>query len=114
MPVKPFLMSELRKTMPTSPAARHKDNIGTGSYNRFIPLANRGRILSAGKRLLSDDDVIPASPKMPRFDSNLVFEKLAAQDKLLEEAKAAMAEAKTVLDTCFKAEDSPLGVSSVS
>jgi len=109
MPVKPFLMSDLRKSMTSSPAGKHRDNIGTGNYNRFNPLASKGRTLSVGKRLLSDDDVTPASPKMPRFDSNLVFEKLASQDKLLEEAKAAMAEAKVVMDTCFKAEESPLG-----
>ena len=109
MPVKPFLMSDLRKSMTSSPAGKHRDNIGTGNYNRFNPLASKGRTLSVGKRLLSDDDVTPASPKMPRFDSNLVFEKLASQDKLLEEAKVAMAEAKAVMDTCFKAEESPLG-----
>ena len=102
-------MSDLRKSMTSSPAARHRDNIGTGTYNRFNPLTSRGRILSVGKRLLSDDDATPASPKIPRFDSNLVFEKLASQDKLLEEAKTAMAEARAVLATSFKAEDSPLG-----
>jgi len=109
MPVKPFLMSELRKNMPSSPAARHTSNIGVGNYNRFNPLVNRGRIKSVGKRLLSDDDVIPASPKNPRFDANLVFDKLASQDKLLEDAKTAMAEAKVALAACFTDDGGPLG-----
>jgi len=110
MPVKPFLMAELRKSMPASPSAHHKSSIGNGSYNRFNLLAPRGRILSAGKRLLSDDDSTPASPKLPRIDANVVFDKLASQDKHLEEAKAAIKVANDSLTQAGIPVDGGLGL----
>jgi len=110
MPVKPFLMSELRRTMPPSPADKHRSSVGIGKYNRFSMLApDRGRTLSTGKRLLSDDDVIPASPKIPRFDSNQVFEKLASQDKYLDEAKVALKAATDTFAWLYKPDDGGLG-----
>ena len=111
MPVKPFLMSDLRKSAPPlSPAIQHRSSIGNGMYNRFNLLDPiRGRTLSAGKRLLSDDDAPPASPKVPRFDSNQVFEKLASQDKLLEEAKNSLKVAKEAVARLYKPDDGALG-----
>jgi len=90
--------------------AQHQTNLGAGTYNRFNLLApNRGRILSTGKRLLSDDDVAPASPKIPRLNSNQVFEKLASQDKLLEEAKKSLKVARDAFAPLYRQDDGGLG-----
>jgi len=103
-------MSDLRRIAPPSPMAQHRTHIGNGSYNRFNLLAPpRSRILSAGKRLLSDDDAVPASPKIPRLSSNQVFEKLASQDKLLDEAKSALKTARDALVAHYRPDDGGLG-----
>jgi len=110
MPVKPILMSDLRKTAPSSPMAQHRNQIGNGAYNRFNLLAPaRNRILSAGKRLLSDDDVAPASPKIPRLSSTQVFDRLASQDKLLDAAKASLKTARDALILHYRPDDGGLG-----
>ena len=109
MPVRPFLMADLRAA-PPSPSVAHRGNIGTGTYNRFNLLApNRGRILSTGKRLLSDDDNPAAPPKIPRFDANQVFEKLAAQDTLLDAAKNSLCLARAAIGLHYKQDDGALG-----
>ena len=110
MPVKPFLMSDLRKSAPSSPSVQHRSHIGNGSYNRFSLLAPaRNRAPSSGKRLLSDDDAVPASPKMPRLSSNQVFDKLASHDKLLDAARASLKTAKDALVLHYRPDDGGLG-----
>ena len=110
MPVKPFLMADLQKTAPPSPSVSHRASVGIGTYNRFNLLApNRGRIKSTGKRLLSDDDNPPASRKIPRFDANQVFEKLASHDLLLDAAKGSLSVARAAIGHHYKQDDGALG-----
>jgi len=109
MPVKPFLMSEIRKLTPASPTVQHRSNTGHGTYNRFNLLSARPRTASVGKRLLSEDDLTPASPKVPRFNHNQVFEKLANQDVFLDTAKNSLKSAVDAINLHYKKDDGALG-----
>lgn len=109
MPVKPVLMSDLRKTTPTSPLAAHRNRIGNGNYNRFDILEPRSRTFSVGKRRLNmDDGPECASPKMPRLDTNQIFAQLAGHDKIMEEARTALNCAKLSIAT-LKTDDGGIG-----
>ena len=113
MPVKPILLSELRRA-PT-PAQLHQKSTGQGNYNRFNLLQGRPRSDSNAsslaiptKRRFEGED-IPQSPKIPRLDANKVFEQLKAQDTVLAEAKALMAKVSDQVNENFSAQDGGIG-----
>ena len=122
MPVKPILMATIRNSCGGgggnygggssggTPVNKHRGNIGTGNYNRFAPFLPRQRILSSGKRQLSQDqdDETPFS-KAPRLDSNKIFEQLGEQDKYMDAAKLALAAAHAAITAACKPDDGGLG-----
>jgi len=108
MPVRPVLMSEIRKTGPPSPLDLHRANTGSGSYNRFAPLTARSRTSSLGKRPAEEQPEV-SSPKMPRLDANKVFDQLSMHDKELDLAKGAIAAASTAIEAACKPDDNGIG-----
>jgi hypothetical protein len=93
MSVRPVLLKDIRRTA----ISNHQQQKGTGNYNSFSPLVDRGRSPSVGKRKLSPDkDTGSGSAsqtnvtKMPRFDSSVVFEQLKGQDVIFSEVKGIM------------------------
>ena len=102
-------MSDLRRIPVPSPMAAHRSLTGNGSYNRFEPLTNRGRLFSAGKRQLSPGDVSQASFKFPRLDANKLFEKLQGQDSFLEAAKKEIETANNAILASCKPDDGGMG-----
>ena len=109
MPVKPILMSDLRRIAISSPAAKHRNNTGTGSYNRFAPIGPRIRLPSTGKRLLSPENNDGNMFKFPKLDANLVFSQLQGQDIHIDNAKKNLAAASDVISANFKADDGGIG-----
>jgi len=98
MPVKPILMSDIRKSAPAdSPAKAHRLNVGAGNYNRFGLLLNRDRSLSTGKRPRQSEEEATTAPKIIKLDSNKVFEQLASHDKHLDVAKEALGRASAAM-----------------
>ena len=109
MPIKPVLMSDLRK-IANSPSASHRSLTGTGSYNRFEPLLNRPRLFSNGKRQLSPgNQVAQASFKFPRLDANKIFDKLQGQDTFLETARKELETASNAILASCKPDDGGMG-----
>jgi hypothetical protein len=88
MSVRPTLLKDLRRTA----IQQHKNQTGTGSYNRWDPLSPRGRTFSAGKRPLEPEDVVASAPKTPKLDGNLIFCQLKEQDSLMTQMDSALAE----------------------
>ena len=109
MPVKPILMSDLRRIAISSPAAKHRNNTGTGSYNRFAPIGPRIRLPSTGKRLLSPENNDGNMFKFPKLDANLVFSQLQGQDIHIDNAKKNLASATAVISANFKPDDGGIG-----
>lgn len=110
MPVKPILMSDIRKANPPSPMDTHREKIGNGTYNRFAPLFERPRLLSQGKRQRSEDD-IPATTatKVPRLDANKVFDQMSAHDEQITKVKSALKTASEAAQASFKPDDNGIG-----
>jgi hypothetical protein len=89
MSVRPTLLKDIKKTA----AQLHQANIGTGTYNRFMALTPRGRIVSTGKRQLEQQgEVENPTAKAPRLDANMVFAQLKDQDTILDEVEASITE----------------------
>ena len=109
MPIKPVLMSDLRRIPINSPSNLHSSQIGNGYYNRFEPLTQRPRLSSTGKRQLSPGASAPPSFKFPRLDSNKMFEKLQGQDNLLAAAKADIETANNAISASCKPDDGGMG-----
>ena len=104
MSVRPVLLKDLRRTA----IKQHQQGKGKGDYNRFAPLAPRGRLYSSGKRQLSQEPDAP-TPKNPRFDANLVFAQLKDQDASLAEAKEILKAAAATTEECCSAKDGAIG-----
>ena len=102
-------MSDLRRIAISSPAAKHRNNTGTGSYNRFAPIGPRIRLPSTGKRLLSPENNDGNMFKFPKLDANLVFSQLQGQDIHIDNAKKNLAAASDVISANFKADDGGIG-----
>ena len=109
MPVKPFLMADMRnnKGAPASPASFHRSHVGSGMYNRFEPLSPR--VFSFGKRLLSNDEAEGNAAKLPRFDANKIFDQLKEHDTATEAARTAIKVADAAIASCCNKEDGGLG-----
>ena len=109
MPVKPFLMADMRnnKGAPASPASFHRSHVGSGMYNRFEPLSPR--VFSFGKRLLSNDEAEGNAAKLPRFDANKIFDQLKEHDTAAEAARTAIKVADAAIASCCNKEDGGLG-----
>ena len=90
MPVRPVLMSDLRKT-PPSPTDKHKMNVGKGNYNRFEALSHCSRSFSYGKRQLNTDEQV-STAKLPKLNSDQIFKSLADQDEKMTKAKDTIKE----------------------
>ena len=109
MPVKSFLMADLRNKGPSSPASFHRSHVGSGTYNRFEPLSPAPRTFVFGKRLLSDDNAEGNAAKLPRFDPSKVFDQLKVHDSALETARKAIATADAAIADHCKADDGGVG-----
>ena len=106
MPVKAFLMSDIRnKGGPASPASFHRSHVGSGTYNRFDPISPSPRVFTFGKRLLSDDNSEISAPKVPRIDSSKIFAQLKAHDSALDDARKALAAADLAIAASCKPDD---------
>ena len=97
MSVRPVLLKDLRRTA----ISQHQQGKGKGDHNRFAPLAPRERLISTGKRQLSEVNDAP-TPKNPRFDANLVFAQLKDQDASLAEAKELLSAAAATSEELAK------------
>jgi hypothetical protein len=86
MSVRPVLLKDLRRTA----IQHHQQQIGTGDYNRYSPLAEKSRTFSFGKRKLENSGDASSAPKTPRFDSSVVFKQLEGQDTVLGQVKEAL------------------------
>jgi hypothetical protein len=93
MSVRPVLLKDIRRTA----ISNHQQQKGTGNYNSFSPLVDRGRSPSVGKRKLSPDKDTGSGSisqtnvtKMPRFDSSVVFEQLKGQEVIFSEVKGIL------------------------
>ena len=104
MSVRPVLLKDLRRTA----ISQHQQGKGKGDHNRFAPLAPRERLISTGKRQLSEVNDAP-TPKNPRFDANLVFAQLKDQDASLAEAKVLLSAAASTAEDCCSAKDGAMG-----
>ena len=104
MSVRPVLLKDIRRT----PINNHMANTGKGNYNRFEMLAPRDRVFSNGKRQLPRDNPDPP-PKSPRFDSNVVFDQLKAQEATMQEASSLLDKATKTGEDCCSASDGGMG-----
>ena len=104
MSVRPVLLKDLRRTA----ISQHQQGKGKGDHNRFAPLAPRDRLISTGKRQLSQVTDAP-TPKNPRFDANLVFAQLKDQDASLAEAKELLSAAAATSEDCCSSKDGAIG-----
>ena len=104
MSVRPVLLKDIRRT----PINNHMANTGKGNYNRFEMLAPRDRVFSNGKRQLPRDNPDPP-PKSPRFDSNVVFDQLKAQEATMQEARSLLDKATKTGEDCCSASDGGMG-----
>ena len=111
MPVKPILMSDLRRIAISSPAAKHRSNTGTGFYNRFASLDPRNRLPSTSKQQLSPESTNGNFFKFPKLDANLIFSQLKGQDTHIENAKNALTAATTAICSTYKPDDG--GISTI-
>ena len=109
MPVKPILMSDLRRIAIASPAAKHRNSTGTGFYNRFAPLEPRTRLPSTGKRQLCPENENGNYFKFPKLDANLVYSQLQGQDIHIDNAKKNLDTASAVISANFKPDDGGIG-----
>ena len=104
MSVRPTLLKDIRRTAINN----HQQATGSGSYNRFIPIAPRDRSLSTGKRPRPLDTADPI-PKTPRLDANTVFAQLKDQDSSLLEAKTLLKKAAETGEDCLSSKDGAIG-----
>ena len=109
MPVKPILMADIRRTLPSSPAAAHRNSVGTGNYNRFDFLSRQRQIFSTGKRSLPPDDTYVPAPKAPRLNADKVFDSLKENDAILTAAKESLKGATDAFNAFFKKDDGGIG-----
>lgn len=99
---------------PPSPADIHRNNIGTGTYNRYAALFPGGpatmlRTPTRVKRPLEPDNNGSPAGKIPRFDPEKVFDQLKAHDVLITNAKSLLKEACDGADAFLKADDNGIG-----
>ncbi len=110
MPVQPFLMSEIAKSKPRdppSPVDDHRSRVGQGNYNRFSSLFPRSRTPST-KRARSPE-VIVDQVKLPKLDSDTLFNQLKDHDKYMDQAKAALAGAAAAIGAACRPDDNGIG-----
>jgi hypothetical protein len=82
MSVRPTLLRDIK----ISAVQQHKQNTGTGNYNRYSVLSPRGRILSVGKRQLEPSDSgQEQAAKLPKLDATLVMNQLKDQEGIIKE-----------------------------
>lgn len=99
---------------PPSPVDTHRNRVGTGTYNRYGPLfpgvrTTEMRTPTRGKRPLDNDDLPSPAVKVPRFDSEKVFDQLRSHDTLLNNAKSLLKEARDGADSFLKIDDNGIG-----
>jgi hypothetical protein len=90
MSVRPVLLKDIRRTAIQS----HQDQVGTGSYNRYSPLAtpqpSRERTFSYGKRQRSGSGTAETEAKAPRIDRKSIFERVKGQEAIIAELKKSV------------------------
>ncbi len=110
MPVQPILMSDIARSRPRdppSPVDDHRSRVGQGNYNRFSSLFPRSRTPST-KRARSPE-VIVEQVKLPKLDSETLFNQLKDHDKCMDLAKTALAGAATAIGAACRPDDNGIG-----
>ena len=101
-------MSGLLKAKgPPLPVDDHRSRIGQGNYNRFNALNPRSRTPST-KRARSPETVIEQA-KVPKLDSQVLFDQLKDHDKYMDQAKEALASAAGAIGAACKPDDNGIG-----
>ena len=92
---------------PPSPVDDHRSRIGQGNYNRFATLNPRSRTPST-KRACSPEVVIE-QVKLPKLDSQVLFDQLPDHDRYMDQAKVALVGAAGAIGAACKPDDNGIG-----